>query len=233
MIGIYKIHSKVAPDRVYIGSSIKIEHRRERHLKDLRCHAHHAIKFQRHYDKYGIDDLVFSVLTICDKESVRKSEQEFLNLYKPYFNSGHVVNGCYTKIPWNKGLKGAQVCWKKGLKMPEEQRLKMMGHPVSEATREKIRIKKTGVTTSDLAIKKMAESKSKPVYQINKDGDIIAIFPSVQQAAKKTWCVSSNISECCRHGRKSAGGFQWEYAPKETTDITKEERNHLSISIGR
>jgi group I intron endonuclease len=84
--GIYGIRSISHPERVYIGSAINIRKRWWEHKGDLRRGKHHNIKMQRHYDSYGVDDLVFEVIVRCDVDSLIKTEQVFLDLYKPWFN---------------------------------------------------------------------------------------------------------------------------------------------------
>ena len=158
LCGIYKLQSSFRPERIYIGSSIDIGRRWNHHLVDLRRNKHHAVKLQRHFNKYGEDDLLLSVIQLCDNEVVREREQCFLTLYNPYFNSGHIINGNYQKIPWNKGVKGMQVCWKKGLKMPEEQRLRMIGKKRPRDVVEKIRLKRLGHKQSKEWVEKRAKS---------------------------------------------------------------------------
>ena len=85
--GIYKIQSKIKPERVYVGSAVNIKHRWHEHSSALRKNKHHSRKLQRHYNKYGESDLVFSVIVPCEKEELIKEEQIFLYLYKPYFNT--------------------------------------------------------------------------------------------------------------------------------------------------
>jgi group I intron endonuclease len=87
--GIYQIQSKRKPNRVYIGSASNIQQRWRAHLSYLRNNKHHAIKLQRHFNKYGEDDFQFSILLGCDKdkEYLLKTEQFFIDSMKPYFNS--------------------------------------------------------------------------------------------------------------------------------------------------
>jgi group I intron endonuclease len=86
LIGIYKIQSISRPERIYIGSSINISERWKTHLKRLNKNNHHSLKLQRHYNKYGVSDLQFSiVIQDCKKEDLLFIEQLFLN-DKPYFN---------------------------------------------------------------------------------------------------------------------------------------------------
>ena len=41
---------------------------------------------QNHYNKYGDCDFQFSILLCCDKENLLKTEQYFIDSYKPKFN---------------------------------------------------------------------------------------------------------------------------------------------------
>jgi group I intron endonuclease len=91
--GVYKIQSIIKAERVYIGSGIDIRKRINEHLSDLRRDGHHSKKLQRHYNKYGESDLVFSIIAVCDKEELRpidkiiRPEQFFIWAYNPYFNN--------------------------------------------------------------------------------------------------------------------------------------------------
>ena len=62
-------------------------------------------------------------------------------------------------------------------------------------------------------------SNHKPVLQI-KDGIIINSFCSLSEAERKTGAKCSNIVRCCKGQRKTAKGFQWEYA--DSTEVTIE-----------
>jgi group I intron endonuclease len=78
--GIYKIQSLINPKRIYIGSAINFTNRRSTHLNHLKNNKHHSQKLQRHYNKYGKDDLKFSLLLGCNKEDLIKTEQYFIYL---------------------------------------------------------------------------------------------------------------------------------------------------------
>ena len=86
MIGIYQIQSKVKPERSYVGSAVNIENRWYEHLKKLKRNKHHSKKLQNHFNKYGIGDLQFSVITGCDKDDLITLEQFFIDSYNPWFN---------------------------------------------------------------------------------------------------------------------------------------------------
>jgi group I intron endonuclease len=126
--GIYKFESKVHPDRVYIGSSNNINGRKSSHLYSLKKKIHHNPKIQAHVNKYGIDDLLFSIVVICDKselipvDDVIWIEQFLIDAYKPWFNVatvagrpvGHSVSEETRKL-WSEQRKG-KPSWNKGIK---------------------------------------------------------------------------------------------------------------------
>lgn len=90
-----------------------------------------------------------------------------------------------------------------GKKLSEEsirkRSLKMMGHAVSDETRQKIRETKT----------------LKPVVQLSLTGEIIRVWPSTADAIRGTGLTGSQIRKCCKGVLKTSGGFIWRY--EETT----------------
>jgi group I intron endonuclease len=154
--GIYKIQSKIKPERIYIGSSSNIGKRYNRHLNDLRKNKHGNLKLQNHFNKYGISDLQHSVLLSCDVKDLQKTEQYFIDSYNPWFNICKIafsVTGrkCSdeTKLKMSIAHKGKPT-WTKGIKLSEEHKRhigeKSKGrkpnlgkhHKVSEETKIKI-----------------------------------------------------------------------------------------------
>lgn len=86
--GIYCIES-TKTGKKYIGSSEDILSRKKRHLYDLKNGKHHNIKLTNHVNKYGIEDLVFSIIEIVEPEYLFDKEQKHLNLiddFDLYFN---------------------------------------------------------------------------------------------------------------------------------------------------
>ena len=58
-------------------------------------------------------------------------------------------------------------------------------------------------------------SKAKAVIGINKVSGLILEFPSANEAKRQTGINQSNIIQCCKGRRNSAGGFYWQYADSE------------------
>lgn len=126
--GVYRIESKLKPERCYIGSAVNITHRWQLHLQSLQRNKHHSQKLQRHFNKYSEFDLSFSVLLGCEKEDLLKTEQYFIDSYNPYFNNCKIagsVLGCHWKL-------SKEIC--------ERQSIRRMGHAISKETRNKIGI---------------------------------------------------------------------------------------------
>lgn len=70
---------------------------------------------------------------------------------------------------------------------------------------------KHGITKLD-KIKKPFKSSKKPKKVINVNtGDI---YDSISEASQVARINSGNISSCCHHKRKFAGGYQWEFYKK-------------------
>jgi len=211
IIGVYKIKSKRNPYRYYIGSSVNILNRWKRHIKELKSNKHHSIKLQRHVDKYGIDDLEFSIVSQCDKSKLLNEEQLFLDKEFPYFNTNKIAGVANNGTPWNKGKKMELQPWNKGKKMDEKQRLNLIGHTVSIETREKLRKSKLGKTFNITeGILNRNKKLCIPVLQFDKDGNFIRRYNSLKETVDFGFTYQ-HVSACCRGKRKSAGGYIWKY----------------------
>ena len=55
------------------------------------------------------------------------------------------------------------------------------------------------------------QGREQPVVQLDKDGSVVAIWPSIKDAAKAVGAQAGNISRACRNGAKTAKGFGWKY----------------------
>ena len=84
--GIYKIQSKIKPERIYVGSAVDYKHRWICHLSDLRKDKHGNSRLQNHFNKYGESDLKFSILVGCAKENLIAYEQFYIDSLNPWFN---------------------------------------------------------------------------------------------------------------------------------------------------
>jgi group I intron endonuclease len=117
MTVIYKISSIIKPHRVYVGSAVNFKARKSVHISQLRSGKHHSKKLQRHFNKYGEGDIIFSVIeSVDDKSFLIKREQFYIDAFSPYFNTCPTAGsnlgrkfGAFSKersIKQSKALKG-------------------------------------------------------------------------------------------------------------------------------
>lgn len=90
----------------------------------------------------------------------------------------------------------------------------MYGKHHSEEAKQKIRKAHLGkpYKLSDEERRKRSERASKPVYKLDKSGNIICKYKSIKEASEDAGAKSTNISFCCRNKNRTAKGFMWRYA---------------------
>lgn len=144
--GVYQIQSKTKPKRIYIGSAVNIYRRWNEHRRLLLLNQHHSPKLQNHYNKYGIDDLVFSILVDgLNEDRLLKAEQDFLDALNPFFNICPRAGNCL----------GMKLSKEAKAKISESNRRRI----ISQETKEKMRVALTGKTHSDEAREKMSKKR--------------------------------------------------------------------------
>lgn len=136
--GIYKIEC-LANGKVYIGQSLSIRERWNRHKGQLRNGNHENENLQNSWNAHGENNFRFSVLIAVDKNLLKKLvkeqkiqllnvlEQTYFTLYDPEFNSAPIA-GSTKKVKHKK--KNDR---KKGLKRKSGKRT-----PPTDNTRRKI-----------------------------------------------------------------------------------------------
>ena len=75
---------------------------------------------------------------------------------------------------------------------------------------------------SDSHVCHKSNQTSYPAIKVQQilNGEIIAEFESMGEAARQTGCNQSHISAVCRGKRKSTGGFQWQKVEGSTTNCS-------------
>jgi group I intron endonuclease len=103
--GIYKIQSKTTK-KFYIGSSIFIGKRWQKHLSCLKSNTHVNYYLQNHVNKYGIEDLEFSIIDVMEnitkenRKDLLTKEQFYIDELKPKFNLQKIVGShLHRKFP--------------------------------------------------------------------------------------------------------------------------------------
>ena len=165
MVGVYEIRH-VGSGRTYIGSSVEIEVRMNRHRWMLVENRHDNIHLQRAWNKYGESAFRFDIVEECAEKEIIEREQHWINETK-----SNSYNMCLQamKPPSRKGCKlteehKAKISEAgKGRIHSEESREKrrnaLKGKPFSDQHRANISKGKVGSKHSDLTRNKMSESR--------------------------------------------------------------------------
>jgi len=122
--GIYKISSNIHPDRCYVGSAVDLIGRRRDHFEELRNGKHKNSKLQRHYNKYGEDDLEFSILLFCREEELIDTENDFIKNLNPFLNISKTAGSTLGVIPSDETRDKMREAWKTRPPVSEETRRK-------------------------------------------------------------------------------------------------------------
>lgn len=209
--GIYIIRSKIKPERIYVGSSARVNHRMSIHKTQLKHGRHNNAKLSRHVNKYGLDDLFFEVIETFDfisKEELLEREQYYINTLNPFFN----ISPCAS----------SQLGCKRSDESKERYRNAVLGRRATRETRDKQRIAKIGVVPWNNGIphstetkRKISETKKKTgqllplvgilkkwIFQYDLKGNFINKFPNALAASAATKMDRKAIRRRCVLGNK-------------------------------
>ena len=175
------------------------------------------------------DTLKNYVLEWCeDKESLNESEIKWIK----YFRDNEGIDKCYNLCDGgssNGGFKfNTQQLYKlseahKGYKHTEEQKRKISeslkktfalkpcnrGRKFTDEHKRKISEANKGKKRSDEWKSALSKRKGKPVVQLTLDGDFIAVYPSANEAERKTGVGHVSICFCCNKRFKTSGNYIW------------------------
>jgi group I intron endonuclease len=202
-VGIYKIASPTG--KVYIGQSWDLNARRKAYSKAA-CKGQHLIL--NSLLKYGWENHKWEILLYLTDNTTQKWmdywEISFISFYKdcglellnikPGGFGGKLTEEIKIKISLaNKGRKPAQHLIEK---------LKIINRrPCLE------HVKKI-VSETHKGVKHHAAT---PVKQFDKEGNFLAEWSYMKEAAKALDISRTSIGNCCTGVSKSAGGFIWKY----------------------
>lgn len=146
MTGIYEIINTQNSMR-YIGQSIDINGRFSDHKSALRNNRHPNRHLQNAWNLYGQDCFEFKIQEECTTDELDEKERFYINAYS-------TTDRKYGYNFEDGGSVNKHVSDETKIKISQ----KLMGHPVSEATIEKMRLASTGRHLSDEAKRKVSES---------------------------------------------------------------------------
>lgn len=225
--GVYKIVHLDKPDLCYVGSATMqgknparcgFYIRWLRHFQDLKKGVHHSIYLQRIVNKYGINNLRFSILFVGESitECLEK-EQYYLDLLKPDYNACKVATSSSgfkhsesTKLKmsiYRKGKKKVPMSLERRLAISERMKKADNSHL---HTLESIR-KRSEKLKGKARASEIYDILRKPVCQYSKDGVLLNCYPSIQEAKLAVGIKNDGIAKVARGTRKTAAGFIWKY----------------------
>lgn len=147
-IGIYAFTSKVS-GFCYIGQSINLARRKRDHLRELGKDSHKSRHLQFTFNKYGPDQIEYSVLEYCDKDELTANEQKWMDIFRPtgLFNVAPAANTQRGMI-YGPEVRERMSASKRGKVASIETRQKIsmaaIGRIFSPAHCENIKISKSG-----------------------------------------------------------------------------------------
>jgi len=110
--GIYRIENKVN-NKVYIGQSVDIEHRKRWHFNALRRGKHWNKHLQNAWNKYGMEKFDFTIIETCSTSQLDDKEIYWISHYNS-MDSGYneSVGGRHTEFSDNTKSKISIACSK-------------------------------------------------------------------------------------------------------------------------
>lgn len=198
MTGIYKILN-IVNGNFYIGSALNFKKRKSFHLRDLKNDKHHNKHLQNAYNKYGKDNFIFELISICEKENLMKIEQYYIDSTNPQYNIQRIAGGSAL------GLK----------------RSKETCERISKALTGKKASRETRLKQSQAKIGKYIGSKSVcsiRIIQYDLDDNFIKKYYSVSEASIESKILRTAINNCLTKRSKTAGGFKWKYEKEVKID---------------
>ena len=233
--GIYKIENLIN-HKIYIGQSIQIQHRLQKHkcAKD-NFYIHRAIQ------KYGKENFSYDIIEKCEPNELDEKECYWIKYYNSLIPNGYnMVDG---------GNNGAGLA-----KGQEVEQYYLSGEyiqtfPSANQAGEKLNINISNITSccngervqagpfqwkwknSEKEIKPIkGQYYNDPILKFDLKGNFLQEYSSLLQASQQNNISKSSISEVCKENRKSAGGFQWKYK-SSNKKITKIKRIVLQLSL--
>lgn len=178
--GVYSIVN-VVTGKTYVGSTMNLRLRKQRHFRELRKRIHPNKFLQEDFDKFGEESFNFAVLEFCSDESLRKREYQWmkkldtinvgynisLSTFCPMAGRAHTDE---TRAKMRKAHKNRKPISEetraklKAAALERERLKKLNGYEVSKETREKLSKSGKGRVVSEETKRKISEANSRPYH---------------------------------------------------------------------
>ena len=214
--GIYKIENLIN-GKVYIGQSIEIERRWQKHLA-----ATDDFLIHKALRKYGKKNFSFVILEECDLLELDEKESFWIEKYNSIIPEGYnMISGGSNGVGLSKGIPVIQYTLQGDFfaeypSANQASAITSIDHWSICACCRGEYIHSGGYQwrykNSDLPVQRLNIRTDFTVLQLDKEtNEILAEFPSLAAATAKTGIATSTISNVCKGKGKTAGGFKWKY----------------------
>lgn len=216
-IGIYKIENLIN-HKIYIGQSVEIEKRWQKHLS-----AKDDFVIHRALHKYGKENFSFQIIEECNLLDLDKKEKYWITYYNSLVPNGYnMIQGGSNGAGFAKGKKVLQ--YSLNGEFLEEYSSANQASLITGIDHWSIcaccrgEYRQAGgyqwkySEDKEKEIKSIKKRTNYEVLQIDvKTDEIIQEFSSIKEATAKTNIASSTICNVCNGKGKTAGGFKWKY----------------------
>lgn len=205
--GIYLIKNLIN-DKVYIGKSINIYQRIQKHISNLRSKnlKGENTHFINSWHKYGEDSFDYIILEECKREFLKDKELYYILKY----NSLDRAKGYNFRLDSESGMiplestrkKYSEACHKRFSKQEERDKVSIFFTKFWKENPEK-------KVEMSLNLKKSKQEKYR-FFKMDEEENILEIFNSVEEIINKypnyKW---QNIYSVCNGYKKRIYGFKW------------------------
>lgn len=155
MPGVYKIQSKIEPDKFYVGSSVSMNDRWSSHKERIRSNKDCCPLLGNYARKHGIENMEFIILEQFDFISVDHllgREQFYIDTLNPTLNISKDTRSRYGTHNSEEGCLNISKS-KSGINNPR------LGITMPQETRDKISVSNTGKTLTKEHKEKLSKAK--------------------------------------------------------------------------
>ena len=206
-MGIIYIIKNTINEKVYIGQTNRtLEIRWKEYLRHYKRGDQAIYAAMR---KYGIENFFVEKIEECEEDRLDEREIYWIQKYNS-FNNGYnsTLGGRFEGFATDQ-INKVLLLWEQGYtvnKIVEQTSLNV----------ETVRgyLNKNNIDHNQIrarANKAIAKSKSKPVFQYDKNNNFIKEWPSTMEAERILGINHRNISAVCNGKRKTAGNYIWTY----------------------
>lgn len=231
--GIYAILNQ-ANFKIYIGSSLRLNHRWTEHRCELEENEHGNRYLQRAFNSDPnafVLELIEELPRGVSREQLLAREQFWMDFYRSHnpafgYNISPKAESCQgikrtpeQRAHLSKIMTGRPVSQKTRLKLSKANGGKIR-KPHSPQTIEKMRRAVRPVSTTEAKAKMSASHRANPswqtpVLQFDLNGNFIRRWEQIEHAKQHIAGLHDNVSSACAGRQKTAGGFIWRYAEPE------------------